>query len=165
MNLREFFDYKNQLMGDILKDEKIVSLIDENLPFSQAKSLRYKNVFPVEYVPETIQEGLTYVCFDVDIKKVIGKTFLEPVIYVWIFAHRSKLFLSEGGVRTDELCIEICNKLNGSRYYGLGELNFDSARRFAPITDYQGKVLTFYTKDFNRQYDGAKPVPANRKTG
>ena len=165
MYLEEFYDYKNQLMGDILTNETIVALINENVPFEEAETLAYTQVFPYEYLPETVEEGRTFICFDVDIQRSNGKTFLSPVIYIWVFTHKSLLRLPEGGVRPDKLCSEICKVIDGSRMYGLGELNIYSAKRFSPMTDYQGKVLTFQATDFNRVYDPKRPVPSNRKTG
>lgn len=161
--LDEFFDYKNKLMEDLLTNEEIVRLINESIPFERSETLAYKQVFPCEYIPETVQEGHTFICFDVDIQGVENKTFLYPLLYIWVFAHRSKLRLPEGGVRTDKLCSKICEAINGSRNYGLGELGLYSCKRFAPMTDYQGKVMVFRAKDFNRQYDGSKPIPSNRK--
>jgi len=114
-------------------------------------------------IPETVQDGSTFICFDVDIQSVSNKTFLTPVLYIWVMSHRSTLRLPEGGVRPDKICSEICKVINGSRYYGLGELNLYSVKRFVPLTDYQGKLMTFYAKEFNRQFDGAKPAPVNRK--
>lgn len=165
MQLQEFFDYKNQLMEDLLTNEEIVKLLDDAILLQNADTLAYKQVFPCEYVPETVQEGKTFICFDVDIQESVNKTYLLPTLYIWVFSHRSKLRLPEGGVRTDKLCSEICNAINGSRKYGLGELNLYSVKRFAPMTDYQGKCMIFHAKDFNRQYDPTKPVPANRKRG
>lgn len=165
MQLQEFYDYKNQLMEDLLTDEAIVRLIDEDITVQTAAGLAYTQVFPCEFVPDTVQDGKTYICFDVDIQGAADKTFLSPTLYVWVFTHRSKLRLPEGGVRTDRLCSEICRAINGSRQYGLGELNLYSVKRFAPMTDFQGKVLTFYARDFNRVYDGRKYTPENRKRG
>lgn len=165
MQLQEFYDYKNQLMEDLLTNEDIVRLIDDTVALQNADSLAYTQVFPCEYVPDTVQEGKTYICFDVDVQRAADKTFLSPTLFVWVFTHRSKLRLPEGGVRTDKLCSEICKAINGSRKYGLGELNLYSVKRFAPMTDFQGKVLTFYAKDFNRVYDGKKYTPENRKRG
>lgn len=165
MQLEEFFDYKNQLMEDLLTTESIVKLIDDSVDIEKAASLAYKNVFPFEYIPDTVEHGGTFVCFDVDVSKTSNKTYLLPTIYVWVFAHKSKLRLPNGeGVRTDKLCSEICKKINGSRRYGLGELDLYSAKRFAPMTAYNGKCLTFAAVDFNRQYDGTKRIPTNRKS-
>ena len=165
MQLEDLFDYKNKLMEDLLTRESIVRLLDEHIPMDRAGELAYKQVFPYEYIPETVQDGYTFICSDIDIQYAANKTFLAPTLYIWVFAHRSKLRLPEGGVRTDKLCSEICKAINGSRFYGLGQLNFYSAKRYAPMTDYNGKIMTFYAKEFNRQYDGKQLIPANRKTG
>lgn len=164
MQLQEFFDYKNQLMDDLLTNDEIVRLLDDDVAVDNAGDLAYKSVFPCEYVPETVQDGRTFICFDVDIQKPVNKTFLLPTLYIWVFAHRSRLRLPNGGgIRTDRLCSEICRVINGSFKYGLGELELYSVKRFAPMTDYQGKVLTFYAVDFNRQFNPNKEIPSNRK--
>lgn len=163
MQLDEFFAYKNTLMKDLLTNEAIVHLIDDDLDFENAAELAYTRVFPYEFVPETIEHGDTYVCFDVDITKSMNKTFLCPVLYIWVFCHKSKQRLPEGGVRQDKLCAEIAKAINGSREYGLGELDLYSVKRFAPQTDYNGKLMMFNATDFNRQHDPKRYIPANRK--
>lgn len=166
MQLEEFFDYKNRMIEDLLTSEAIVRLLaDDCKPIKDVGELVYKQVFPFEYIPETIEHGQTFVCCDVDIQKSVNKTFLIPVVYVWVFSHRSKLKLPEGGIRTDRLCSEIAKVVNGSRYYGLGEMDLYSVKRFAPIADYQGHVMTFHTKEFNRLSPTGKPAPTNRKSG
>ena len=165
MQLSEFFDYKNKLMEDLLTNEEIVKLLDNQIEISDAKRLAYKHVFPYEYIPDTVEDAKTFICFDVDVQESINKTFLLPTLYIWVFSHKSKLRLLEGGVRTDKLVSEIAKAINGSRSYGLGELELYSVKRFAPVTDYQGKVMTFRAKEFNRPSPNEKPIPSNRKTG
>lgn len=164
MQLEEFFDYKNQLMEDLLTNPEIVKLLtDDKTDREHPENLVYSQVYPFEYIPETVEHGDTFICCDVDIQRSLNKTYLLPVLYIWVFTHKSKMRLPEGGVRVDKLVSEIAKGINGSRYYGLGELDLYSAKRFAPITDYQGKVLTFQATDFNRQSPTGKPVPSNRK--
>lgn len=165
MQLQEFFEYKNTLIEDLLTNKSIVELLNESVSLDKAKKLVYKQVFPYEYIPETVEQGKTFVCIDVDISRSLNKTFLLPTLFVWVFTHKSKLRLPEGGVRTDKLCSEISKVINGSRKYGLGELELMGVKRFAPITDFQGKVMTFSATEFNRLYDPHKPVVSNRKTG
>jgi hypothetical protein len=166
MQLEEFYDYKNQLMEDLLTSETIVELLETEAPIQDPSALAYTRVFPCEYIPETIDAGYTYICFDVDVQKSVNKTYLLPTLYVWVFSHRSRLRLPDGGgIRTDKICSEICKLINGSRKYGLGELELYSVRRFAPLTDYNGKVMTFYAKDFNRPHNPNQEFPANRKKG
>lgn len=165
MQLSEFFDYKNKLMEDLLTNEAIVKLLDDNIELKYASKLAYTHVFPYEYIPDTVEHAKTFICFDVDVQESINKTFLLPTLYIWVFSHKSKLRLPEGGVQTDKLVSEIAKAINGSRFYGLGELDLYSVRRFAPVTDYQGKVMTFHAKEFNRTSPNTKPIPSNRKTG
>lgn len=165
MQLSEFFDYKNKLMEDLLTNEEIVKLVDNTVEIGDSKLLAYSNVFPYEYIPDTVEEAKTFICFDVDVQESINKTFLRPTLYIWVFSHKSKLRLPEGGVQTDKLVSEIAKAINGSHEYGLGELELYSVKRFAPVTDYQGKVMTFHAKEFNRPAPNNKPVPSNRKKG
>ena len=161
--LEELFDYKNRVMEDLMTNPKIVNLINENVGLEDAETLIYTQVFPYEYIPDTVEEGHTFICVDVDLLSTDNKTFYNPVLYIWEFTHKSKLRLPEGGVRTDKLASEIAREINGSRYYGLGELSLFSMKRFAPIVDFQGKALVFHAKDFNRPFDGKRSTPANRK--
>lgn len=164
MQLDEFFDYKNQLIHDLLTNEQIVHLLsDDNQPVEIPEELFLAQLFPYEYVPEIVTQGQTFVCCDVDIQGALNKTFFTPNLYIWVFTHKTKMMLPDGGVRTDRLCSEIVKTINGSRYYGLGELELYSVRRFTPIQDYLGKVITFQTKDFNRLSPTGKPAPSNRK--
>ena len=166
IGLDELFDYKNQLMDDLLSNEQIIRLLsDDGKTLSSPESLVYSQVFPYEYVPDVVEHGQTFICCEVDIKDVIDKTFLMPVLYIWVFTHKSKVRLTGGGVRTDKLSSEITKIINGSRMYGLGELNLQSVKRFSPIGNYQGRILTFSAKDFNRLPNAGKKVPANRKHG
>lgn len=166
MQLDEFFDYKNQLMEDLLTNQTIVQLLSDDCEvIDNPEALMYQQVFPFEYVPDTVEHGQTFICCDVDIQRSVNKTFLLPALYIWVFTHKSKLRLPEGGVRTDRLASEIAESINGSRNYGLGELDLYSVKRFAPITDYQGKVMMFQATDFNRLAPSNKPIPSNRKRG
>lgn len=166
MRMDEFFNYKNQIMDDLLTNERIVRLLsDDGVTLDSPDELMYTQVHPYEFVPETIEHGHTFICCDVDIQRSMNKTYLMPVIYVWVFTHRSKMRLPEGGVRVDMLVSEIADCMNGSRKYGLGELDLYAVKRFAPLGEYQGKVMTFHTTDFNRLQPTGKPVPSNRKVG
>lgn len=163
MFLDEFFDYKNEVMKTLCSNPEIVHLITDSSKAPVPNyDLAYTQIYPFEYIPETVDEGQTFICFDVDIAEVIDKTYYVPVLYIWLFTHKSKLRLNEGGIRVDNLAIEVNKELNGSRYFGLGELDLHSVGRFSPIKDYQGRVLTYYARDFNRLSPSKRP-PANRK--
>jgi hypothetical protein len=169
MQLEDFYDYKNQFAEDLLTDRGIVSLItDEQDPdMSKTGELMYTRVLPFEYLPETIEQAGTYIFCEVEAQRMTERTYFNPVLYIWILSHKSKLRLPEGGVRTDKLVTEIAKKMNGSRKYGLGELELYAVRRFSPLADYNGKMMTFHAKEFNRPSPAREvfPIPSNRKKG
>lgn len=162
MNLKEFYNYKNLLMKEICSNKEIVKLLlgkdDAVVP---CVDLPYSQVFPYEYLPETVDNAQTFICFDVDIQSVTNKMIYSPVIYIWIFTHKSKMHMSEGGILTDKISEEIDKILNGSRFFGLGDLDLKSVTRFSPIQDYQGRVLVYTAIDFNR-LNPNKPIPKRR---
>ena len=164
MYQEEFYEYKNQFIGELCSDPEIVSLLlnSEN-PVVPNRELVYSQVFPFEYIPETESTAKTFICVDVDIVNVPNSTFYTLAIYVWVFAHKSQLRLNNGrGVITDRLASAVDRIANGSRDYGLGRLKLMSSQRFTPITDYQGRVLTFATQDFNRDGSRKPPIPSKR---
>lgn len=163
MSLEAFYRYKNRLMEAFVMNERIVELLSDKVEFRDAKQLIYRQVFPYEYVPETVEYGQTFICVDVDIQKVNSNLTMQPTIYVWVFTHKSLLRLPEGGVRTDAICSEIDAALNGSRLFGMGELSLSYCKRFAPITDYQGKVMRFDATELNHSPDIRHRIPGNRK--
>lgn len=163
MQLEELYDYKNEVMRCLCSNPNIVQLLtdSESAPVPNY-DLIYSNIFPYEFIPETVNSAQTFICFDVDIVSVPNKTFYYPALYVWVFTHKSKLRLPQGGLRLDQLAVEINKEFNGSRRMGLGEMNLQSVGRFVPILDYQGRVLSFLTKDTNRPRPSQEP-PINRK--
>lgn len=165
MELAEFFDYKNLLMKELCCDKDIVYLLTGNEDARVPNhGLPYTQIFPYQHVPDTVSEAKSFICFDVDIVDVPNRTYYLPAIYVWVFTHKDMMRADDGRIIIDQLAVEINQILNGSRLYGLGELALKNVRRFTPIDDYQGRVLTFTTTDFNRQ-SGSKQRPANRKIG
>lgn len=164
MLLNEFFDYKSELIKTLCSNKEIVRLVvDGQEPVVPNFDLAYKQIFPYEYVPETVDEGKTFICFDVDIASVVDKIYYNPMLYIWEFTYKTKLRLADGGVRIDRLAVEINKELNGSRNFGLGELELRSVTSFSPIKDFQGRQMVYTAIDFNRPGISKKP-PANRKS-
>lgn len=166
MHLEELYDYKNKLVQDLCSNPDVVRLVTGNPEASVPNhDLPYTQIFPYEFVPETVDDGQTYICLEVDIPSVPNRTFYLPVVYVWIFTHKSRMRVQTergGGVLVDELSAVVDKMLNGSRYYGLGTLELDSAPHFKPVNDYLGRALIYAAKDFNRP-KGRVNAPSNRK--
>ena len=164
MFLDEFFDYKNRLIKDLLTDDEIVKLLDPNGMYPDPRQMVYDTVNPYEFYPETIEKGKVYLCCDVDVFSTGDRPYYTLSLYVWVFCHKSLLQVPEGGVRTDKICAAVDRKINGSRYYGQGRLELNSSKRFAPMADYAGKMLTYRATDVNKLSMLNNEKPANRKT-
>lgn len=149
----------------------MVKLINEEKTLETAGELAYTQLFPYEYIPETVEHGHTYICCEVDVMASSSRTskstrlYYRPTLNIWIMVHKSKLRLPEGGVRFDVIAAEIANTINESLFYGFKGLQLYSVNRFSPMTDYQGKVLTFIANDINWAYDPNRAIPSNRKAG
>ena len=140
---------------------KLVANIDDAEDID-GLSLAYSHIYPFEYVPETVKEDDTFICFDVDVPDVENEVLYHPVIYLWMFTHKDALHLKEGGVRTDKMAVEVDKMFNGNRNLGMGELDLRSVTRFAPIKDFQGRVLVYEGKDTNR-WGVHKQAPVRRR--
>lgn len=167
MELNNFYRYKDRFIGDLLTDQTILNLLDDDCESTPTPPQKYvgTQVFPFEYIPDTVEHATTFICCDVEIRRSIDDMRMEQNILVWIFTHKSKLLLPEGGVRPDAIACRIWELLDGSRKYGLGELRGVSARPFSPTMDYLGKQLVFRAVEINRFSPSGKVIPANRKEG
>ena len=154
-------------MEDIMTNDEIIKLIAPNISYADnPERLIYKTIFPFEYVPETLEDAATYLCYEVDVQRTYNKTYLSPTLYVWVFTHKSLLRLPEGGSRIDKVVSEMDKMLNGSRKYTMGELELYSVKRFSMMNDYYGKQITFVGKEWNRPKSdrNAHTIPSNRKS-
>ena len=165
MLLDDLYDYKNQLMRDFCENEEIVRLVTKSSDAPVPNyDLPYRQIFPYEYIPETVDDAKSFICFDVDVTYVSNKTIYIPAIYVWVFTHTSNLRMPDGsGIRIDRLASAVDHVLNGSRIYGMGELELNTVTRFAPIQSYLGRVLAYTAKEWNRTAANRKATPRNRK--
>ena len=166
MHLEEFFDYKNLLMQDICKNQRMVYLITEDEKASMPNyTLPYSQVFPFEFVPETEDNGRTFVCFDIDMKKSAQtRVTYDLILYIWVFTHKSNLRTRDKRLRLDDMTSVLCQMLNGNRFYGMGKLELESVDGFTPIADYKGKTMVFVARDWNLT-SADKKLPTNRKVG
>lgn len=165
MELEELYDYKNRLMKDICSDADVIQLVTGNANAAVPnRKMPYTQVFPYEYIPDTVDDGKTYICFDVDVTGTPNDTTYSLVLYVWVLMHKSAMHPKTGGCAIDNIIIAINKLLNGSRYYGLGELKLEHVRRFKPALDYHGRALTYSTRDFNMR-PIKQNLPSNRKEG
>lgn len=151
-NLEEFTTYKQTLMQAVCTNDKIVELLkSENDPANiTGRDMRYKRIFPYNYVPLTIDHATTFVCFSVTAPRAKSGIISTLKLVVWVFTHQN-LMKTKYGMRTDLLVSEIDKVLNGSTKYGLGKVEFQSCDIFTvPCEGYVGLCSVYTVDEYNR---------------
>ena len=148
--LNEFSSDKSKMLQLFLSDREFVDIVTSstNRPIPDL-SLRYSQVFPYSWIPGTATETKTFVCFDVDVPRVITSAIKDVQLSVWGFTHES-LMRTSTGTRTDILASRIDELLNGSSGFGAGQVELKSVGRINPATNFYGRQLIYLVKDFNR---------------
>ena len=148
--LSDFTEFRTNLMQAICSDQDLVNLIyndDEHV--APDRTLPYRYVFPIPYVPETTEEASTYVCLRLSVPTVQSKTVKDVAIYIYVVTHKD-LMRAKGGLRIDKMAERVDAILNGSTNYGLGRLKLDKIDDVYPAKDYYGLILKYVNADFNR---------------
>ena len=150
-NLEEFTEYKQTLMKAICTSDRIVELLKLNTdPVGiQWRDMRYKRIFPYNYVPYTIETAQTFICFTVTAPNVKDNLIAELRLTVYVFTHQD-IMRTDSGVRTDLLVSEIDKLLNGSTKYGLGKVSLRACDVMqVPAQGYSGLYSVYTVKDFS----------------
>ncbi len=148
--LRDFTEFRTNLMQAVCSDQELVNLIyNDEEHKAPDRTLPYQYVYPIPYVPETTEKASTYVCFRLSVPMVQSKTIKDVAIYVYVVTHKD-LMRSKGGLRIDKMAERIDAILNGSTKYGLGRLKLDKIDDVYPAKDYYGLILKYVNADFNR---------------
>ena len=149
MYLEELSKYKIEIMKRLCLSKEIQSLILFSESENQGKEMMYKNIFPYAFIPDTVTDASTFICFDLEIQRVQNRTFKDINMLFWIFTHQS-LMRTDNGIRTDIIANEVDKILNGNKNFGLGTSELKKVLRINPAKDYHGRTLIYKTVDFNR---------------
>lgn len=150
-NLEEFTTYKQTLMETICTSPTIVSLLKKETDSADitGRDMRYDRIFPYNYVPLTIENATTFICFTVTAPNVRDDIISELRLVIYVFTHQD-LMRTAKGMRTDLIVSEIDKLLNGSTKYGLGKVSLRSCDVMqVPAQGYSGLYLVYAVKEFN----------------
>lgn len=150
-NLEEFTTYKQTLMQAICTSDTIVNLMKLQSDPAEitGRDMRYKRIYPYNYVPLTIETAQTFICFTVTAPNVKDNLIAELRLTVYVFTHQD-LMRTKDGMRTDLLVSEIDKLLNRSTDYGLGKVSLKMCDVMqVPCQGYSGLFSVYSVKDFN----------------
>lgn len=155
-NLEEFTTYKQTLMKAICTSSRITELMKiETDPVTiTGKDMRYKRIFPYNYVPPVTEHAQSFICFTVTAPNVRDELITELRLTVYVFSHQD-IMRTENGIRTDLLISEVDKLLNGSTKYGLGKVSLKMCDVMqVPCQGYSGLFAVYSVKDFSRSLCG-----------
>lgn len=151
-NLSNLTEYKNRFMEFLINNKQICSLLTdtdgESIPYD---NLKYTQIFPYDFIPDTIDEQKTFICFDVDIPRVKTLAVTDVYLYVYVFTHKDLMRIPQKGIRPDLICHVIDTAINGDTTWGFEKLELESCTRMSPPGhDMRGRVLRYRVEDWNR---------------
>lgn len=149
-NLEEFTTYKNTLMKAICTSTAIVDLlkIASDPVTITGRDMRYKRIYPYNYVPLTIENAQTFICFTVTAPNIKKGIINDLRLTVYVFTHQD-IMRTDRGMRTDLLISEIDKLLNGSTEYGLGKVELKACDVMqVPCQGYSGLYSVYTVQDF-----------------
>jgi hypothetical protein len=150
-HLEELSKIKSNMSQFFLKDKELVSLLTGNSnPSLPAMSLLYDQVFPYDWIDETVVEQKSFLCYDLDVADVKKPSLKDVTLWIWIFVHKD-LMRTAYGVLRDRISSRVDKLINGSDdISGIGTVELKQVRRFRPAKDFYGRELKYFVQDFNR---------------
>lgn len=147
----EIKEYRNKILVEICKSEKLVSLLGlENEEYPE-DILPYKYVFPHEYVPDTVTKTDRFINFEISATiDNRNNVFKDLVIYMFVVGHQDVVKDKKyGGLWYDTATCELDNIFCENNILGVGETTLVSNKPYCPQQKFKGRLLTFVVKDFN----------------
>lgn len=146
--------YEAQIMNILCTNTTIQELLDNNSNDYDPNNIKWSNIRPDTYIPETTENAKTYITYSLH-GKTLNKT--DEILFVdfYIFCHKS-LMRTDQGKRTTLIARAIDKEFNGTNRIGLGTMkliNFDG--RFSVGKDYHGYEITYAVNDYNRTSNGS----------
>lgn len=151
-HLKEITKYKNKIMEAICTNQEIVNLLKQDTDTSDitGKDMRYKRIFPYNYVPLVAEQAQTFVCFAVIAPVITKELIIDYKLVFWVFTHQD-LMRTPNGMRTDLIVSEIDKMLNGNTKYGLGKVKLVCLDIMnVPSRGYSGLYMEYNIQDLGR---------------
>lgn len=146
---------KRKLIKEFIKDEEIVRAIDSPKITSPEKLIG-SHIFDYQQNPNTINDVLTFITIEVNIPDSVydtSKTFVKPVIEIWIISHEKHMAVKNIPKvmenRNDYLGELIDNKINGHYDLGIGKFELTNNIAGSLQSDYLYRKMTFKGIDLN----------------
>lgn len=155
-HMDEIIDYKASIISEIKSSQKVMGLIanDPNIDLNDDKVEDWeKHIYDYNFVSDTLETAGAYITVEVEMIRQHNST-KDLAIYIQVICAReymdlqSTIFKGMRGNRVDNLTRYIDLLINGSRLFGIGELEPYSNKIFKVSDQYVTRVLTYNIPNF-----------------
>lgn len=136
-------------MRELNYSKPIIELIGQVWNEDDPISYTNKNFFSVEYIPATVQEAKTFVCFDMAGHLNKNRTYHDFTIWFFISCHTSAMNIATG-LRFDKIVSELEQIFNDKNVLGLGKGIFTDNVPYSANNNFRGRMLTYKIFDFSK---------------
>lgn len=153
--------YKSEVIKQICQSQPTIGLIgnDPNIDITSEKAseIMDNNIYDFNYVSKTIERADAFIMVDTDMVGPTSGTMNNWELYVQVVCHKdfvpldSSIFKGVSGNRLDNLAGEVDSLLNGTRLFGIGQLELSSCVTASVPDAFSSKLLTYRINEFRRE--------------
>lgn len=147
--LQNISTYEAQVMQILCSNKSIQQLLDNKTDKYNPNNIKWENIRPDTYIPDTTAQADNYITYSIS-GKAVDKTVALLLIDFYVFSHTSLLRTNEGK-RTTLIASAIDSEFNGTNRIGLGVMKlvgFDG--NFSVGKDYHGYKITYAVNSYNQ---------------
>lgn len=153
--------YKSEVIKQICKSQPTIGLLGNNpnidLRSEDASYIMDNNIYDFNYVSKTIERADAFIMVDADMIGPTSGTMNSWELYVQVVCHKDYVpldpstFKGVSGNRLDNLAGEIDSLLNGTRLFGIGQLDLAGCVTASVPDSFSSKLLTYRINEFRRE--------------
>ena len=145
-------DYRNLVTNTLLANPTIVEVLSDGVySLEEADELMWTQIFPNQYIPDTITETGSFILYDLSDAVIsrVNKTYIEVTLYFWILTHY-KMPKYKDKLRNDILVRELRKDFGEKDCFGIAKSHYVSNSIFNSGTNkYTGRLVTFRVTDWS----------------
>lgn len=162
-NLNVISAMKQTVLRAVLSNEEIVRILRNRFDVTVPDmSLRYTQVFPWMYVPETVEETKSYIGMRIRAKTPVNAAAKIFELTIYVMCHKEHMRMNrevceilgldtkDSGSRVDVLADKIDLLLNGAEDMGFSKLELVDSDEFKPAEKFHGRYITYRVTGWNR---------------
>lgn len=162
-NLNVISDMKQTVLRALLSNADVVKILRNRCNvITPDMGLRYTQVFPWMYVPETVEETKTYIGMKVKTRHPHNGAARVFELTIYVMCHKELMRMNsevcgqlgldaeDSGSRVDVLMDKIDYILNGSEEMGFGKMQLIDSDEYKPSEKFHGRYMIYQVDGWNR---------------